>query len=337
MYEYFRKPKKSGYIDYGSFILCRTGKDYKINASICIIKSKPYPILFDVGLTYDMLVLAEKALKSINRNPKSVKIAIISHYHPDHIMNLFYIRRYFRNIRVVWHKNAYDNLNTIPHESTSYKKLNTNIKTIPNTFMYIPQYLEASIISRVNKNYLCKDGDFIPTLDDDYKLKVIHTPGHSSGHICLHDLNHKILYLGDHLPLTPWLDISEKSIDNMISSIKRLLKLTSKDVEYSVRGHGNLADNSREVYPWEQEKQRFEDHMELILETNEKILSLLKNQPSTIKEIAQAVLKNKSYMEYSSIMNYFFMPPNLSWIFSYLLKLRNENKIKQIGRKWVIA
>jgi len=337
MFEYFKRPKKLDYIDYGPFILCRTGKDYKTNASINIIKCNPYPILFDVGLTYDMLLLAEKALKSINRDPKKVKLAIISHYHPDHIMNLVYIKRYFPNLRIIWHKNAFDNLNTIPHKSTNYKKLNTNIRTIPNIFMYVPQYLEASFLSRINKNYLCKDGDIIPTLDDNYRLKVIHTPGHSSGHICLHDMSHKILFLGDHIPHTPWLDISVDSIDNMINSIKKLLKLTSKDVEYSVRGHGNIIDNSREVYPWEQERQRFEDHLELILESLDKIISLLNNKPMTIKEIARAILKNKYYMHYSKLMNIFFMPPNLSWIFCYLLKLKQEHKVKQIERRWVSA
>ncbi len=337
MFEYFRKPKRFGYLDYGSFILCRTGKNYKINSSISIIKAEPYPILFDAGMTYDVLINAQKALLSINKKPNQVKILVISHYHPDHILNLVYIKRYFPKVRIIWHKNAYQNLNTIPHKSTMYKKLKTNIRTIPNLFMYLPQYLEASYLNYINKNYICEDNNFIPTLDDNLKLKVIHTPGHSSGHICLHDLSNKILFLGDHLPYTPWLDISENSIDYMISSIKKLLKLSSKDVEYSVRSHGNLADNWREIYPWEQEKKRFEEHLELILSSIDKILTFLKNKPRSIKEIAQNILKNKDYLNYSSLMNFFFMPPNLSWIFSYLLKLKKENKVKQIGTKWVMT
>jgi len=335
MIEYFRSPKRFGYLDHGPFILCRTGKSYKVNASISIIKSDPFPVIFDAGMTYDMLLNAQRALASINKTPEQVKIIIISHYHPDHILNLFYITRYFPKVRIIWHEKAYENLNTVPHQSTMFKNLKTNIKTIPNSFMYLPQHFEASFLNRNNKNYICKDNDFIPTLNDDLKLKIIHTPGHSSGHICLHDLSNKVLFLGDHLPFTPWIDISERAIDSMINSIQKLLKLSSKEVEYSVRSHGNLADNSKEIYPWEEEKERFEDHLELILSSIDKILSFLRDEPKSIKEIAYHVLRNKDFLNYSSLMNFFFMPPNLSWVFSYLLKLKNENKLKQVGTKWI--
>jgi len=167
------------------------------------------------------------------------------------------------------------------------------------------------------------------------KLKIIHTPGHSYGHACLLDCTNKVLFLGDHLPFTPWLDIHPEAIDNMIYSLEKLVRLNSKEVHYSVRNHGNLKDNWKEVYEWEQEKERFENFLQLIKESLVKTLSLLKNNPLRIDEIALRILKNKDYRDYNLIMNLLIMPPNLSWIICYLLKLKKENKVKRIGKRWV--
>ena len=71
----FSKPDKNfyGYRDYGSFLLCKPGKDYKINANISIIKGSE-PILFDAGLNREMLVLVKEALKSIKKTPRGYKL-----------------------------------------------------------------------------------------------------------------------------------------------------------------------------------------------------------------------------------------------------------------------
>jgi glyoxylase-like metal-dependent hydrolase (beta-lactamase superfamily II) len=333
MFGFFSKPNKNfyGYRDYGSFLLCKPGKDYKINANISIIKGNE-PILYDAGLNREMLVLVKEALKSTKKTPSDLKKVIISHYHPDHVVNLMYIWWYFPNCKIIWHKYAYENL--ITFSQYNREKVKPYNKKLINFLRFFIEIFETTVITKKNKNYICKDGDIISSSDS--KLKVLHTPGHSSGHICLLDSVNKVLFLGDFIPFTPWLDLSSYSVDDMINSIKKLLKLSSKEVEYSVRAHGNLKDNWNEVYPWEIEKERFEAHLELIYTSLEKIPKVLKRGPMTVETLAFHILKNKDFLEYSSLLNRIFLPPNLSWIICYLLKLQKEDKVKQMGKKWIL-
>jgi len=53
---------------------------------------------------------------------------------------------------------------------------------------------------------LCDPLDEVSTMEDGdefrgdgYHLKVIHTPGHSSGSCCLYECRHKVLFSGDHI------------------------------------------------------------------------------------------------------------------------------------------
>ncbi|MHA1146872.1 MAG: MBL fold metallo-hydrolase [Promethearchaeota archaeon] len=331
MIEFFSKPTFSpAFVDYGSFILCRPGKSYKVNANVCILKANK-PVLYDVGMDWHMISLIKQALRSINKSPRDLKFAIISHFHPDHSLNLLSFRRFFPNCSIIIHNKTHEFL--VNFKAGNKERKSSSRNKIINRFNRILEFLQGHYLIQKNTIYVCEDGDILPI--EDLKLKVIFTPGHFSGHICLHDFQNKFLFLGDHIPHTPWLDISENSIDNMMNSIRRLLELSSEEVQYSVRGHGNLSDNSREVYPWEEEKKRFSQHLKLIESTIEKIPIILKKNPLTIEALAYRILKNKDFMDYSSLMNRFFMPPNLTWIISYLLKLKKENQVKQIGSKWI--
>ena len=170
MFEFISKPNKNsyGYIDYGSFILCNPGKDYKVNANISIIKGNE-PILYDAGLNRDLLVLVREAIKSTKQTPSDVKKVIISHYHPDHVVNLMYIKKYFPNVKIIWHRNAFENLVTF----SQYNR--ENIKPYNKKFIsflrFFIELFETTTITSKNKNYICEDGDIIPSHDT--KLKVL--------------------------------------------------------------------------------------------------------------------------------------------------------------------
>jgi glyoxylase-like metal-dependent hydrolase (beta-lactamase superfamily II) len=48
--------------------------------------------------------------------------------------------------------------------------------------------------AKVNSTF--EDNEIID-IGEDYKMKVIHTPGHSAGHCCFYELNSKIAFLAD--------------------------------------------------------------------------------------------------------------------------------------------
>ncbi len=93
-------------------------------------------------------------------------------------------------------------------------------------------------------NYIpLKDGDRLEA--GDYRLEVLHTPGHTNGHICLYDRAKKLLFSGDHVlgDITPniatWSD-DEDRLDQYMTSLKMVDEL---EVELCLPGHRNLIRN----------------------------------------------------------------------------------------------
>lgn len=82
----------------------------------------------------------------------------------------------------------------------------------------------------------------------DYKLDVMHTPGHTNGHICLYDANEKLFLSGDHVlgDITPniasWSD-EEDPLNDYLASLE---KVKDMDVELCLPGHRSLIHNFRE-------------------------------------------------------------------------------------------
>jgi glyoxylase-like metal-dependent hydrolase (beta-lactamase superfamily II) len=105
------------------------------------------------------------------------------------------------------------------------------------------------LIHEEDANYL----DFKPdrTLKDneilnlgDVKLKIIHTPGHTPGSICLYEPKSKTLFSGD--TVFPFggvgrTDLLGGNTKKIIDSIKRLTKL---DVKILYPGHGEITDKN---------------------------------------------------------------------------------------------
>jgi glyoxylase-like metal-dependent hydrolase (beta-lactamase superfamily II) len=86
--------------------------------------------------------------------------------------------------------------------------------------------------TQVRADKLLKDGDQL------LGFKVIHTPGHSSGSICLYSEKEKILFSGDTLFAGDYgrCDLPGSSQREMENSLKRLLALPPETKVYP--GHG---------------------------------------------------------------------------------------------------
>jgi glyoxylase-like metal-dependent hydrolase (beta-lactamase superfamily II) len=98
------------------------------------------------------------------------------------------------------------------------------------------------------------DGDIIAL--GNVKLRVIATPGHAYGHICLYDEERKILFTGDHVISTGttfvgygWRELATRKIeeifetdinmpDNISLYLESLEQLQSLDLELILPGHG---------------------------------------------------------------------------------------------------
>ncbi len=91
---------------------------------------------------------------------------------------------------------------------------------------------------------LLQDGEVIP-LGEGLKLRVLHTPGHCSGCICIYEPDHELLFTGDTVLAGGTLSgiLGSGNISDYIKSLQRLSRLR---VEEMYPGHGRISTNAEE-------------------------------------------------------------------------------------------
>jgi len=83
------------------------------------------------------------------------------------------------------------------------------------------------------------------------KLKVIWTPGHTNGHICLYDAERRTLLTGDHVldPISPNVSLNREYAGNPLGEyLRSLRKVGELDADLVLPAHGDpFRDISRRV------------------------------------------------------------------------------------------
>lgn len=102
--------------------------------------------------------------------------------------------------------------------------------TIADRNLSVRRHIDPAQLKGVNINCILDDGDVLDL--GSIELLVVHTPGHSPGHICLLDKERKILFSGDHILkfTTP----NVVNLTNFLASLKRLLDI---DIDLILPGH----------------------------------------------------------------------------------------------------
>ena len=192
------------------------------------------------------------------------------------------------------------------------KKNNLNLKYILNTHHHGDHIGGNNILKKEFKAKILAfedDKDRIPMIDIPLKdnqvwkdgifeFKVIHVPGHTSGHICFHFFNEKTVCTGDTLFSLGCGRIFEGSYEDMFNSLLRLKVLPPETKVYF--GHEYTLNNA--IFC-----QRFDQNNS---ELNKKILNIKKkldsgfpSVPSTIKEELNCniFLRAKNQEEFSKL------------------------------------
>ena len=106
--------------------------------------------------------------------------------------------------------------------------------------------LEASMQNHPGFKYSSRSGvDYIELNEGDgfvvgdYDLEVIHTPGHTSGHVCLYERNKRIFFSGDHVlgDITPNIATWSDEGDPLADYLASLEKVSSLNVDLCLPGH----------------------------------------------------------------------------------------------------
>ena len=139
-------------------------------------------------------------------------------------------------------------------------------------------------------NQIWKDGPF--------EFKVIHVPGHTSGHICFSFFNEKIIFTGDTLFSLGCGRIFEGSYNDMFNSLSKLKKLSPETKIYF--GHEYTLNNS--IFCNKFDKNNSELKIK-ILDIKKKLDKGMPTVPSTIKEELDCniFLRAKNLKEFSKL------------------------------------
>ena len=181
-------------------------------------------LLIDTGLGISNI---KKEIDKITSLPIIVGT---THVHWDHIGG----HKYFNNIAV--HKSEKDWLIKFP---LSLETIKNNLLKKPCTF---PRSFNINKYEIYNKKptIILNDNDIINL--GNRKIKVIHTPGHSPGHLCFYDIKNKYLFTGD-LVYCGKLDIHYPTT-NPIDFKNSIYKIRKLDINKILPAHYKLNINT---------------------------------------------------------------------------------------------
>jgi glyoxylase-like metal-dependent hydrolase (beta-lactamase superfamily II) len=185
--------------------------------------------LIDTG-TKGSLEKIFSAIKKGGKNPYDIKRIILTHAHPDHAGSAEEIKRMLR-VPVMAHR---DDAKIMSYGIACRKEICLT-PGLKNWLIYELAIKRSGInIVPVSIDEQLNDHDLLPLLGG---IRVIHTPGHSKGHICLLAENEEVLIAGDLLSNSTGLGLSV-IYENMAEGISSILKVTNLDFDKMVFGHG---------------------------------------------------------------------------------------------------
>jgi glyoxylase-like metal-dependent hydrolase (beta-lactamase superfamily II) len=342
-------------VDCGDFLIIRPKSSYRMHSSVIVLKGKN-PILIDTGTTIEPEIRRiESTLREHRIEPLSVKYILLTHSHSDHVLQLYRLQRLCKNAKVICHERDVFN---IQHPTRMDRSWEIALKLLGKSQIsrllyrilsgpgYILFYRSINLFPRID--YLVTasvsqngfDINAFPKINaGDQILHFIPTPGHSAGHMCIYSKNNKILFLGDFVPFTPWINPLPEALEDMIQSIRNILSISNIEVEYTVSAHGDTRRKNWEIMEWKCAKEKFQFFLDTIYASLDRIPKLVRKKPLTSESIAQMLIPN--YKRYLWVMRVFFIPPALTWILAYCQKLEQQGKIKRIvqGKKilWTAA
>jgi hydroxyacylglutathione hydrolase len=188
-----------------------------------LIRASYLNVLIDSGLDQNFLCLQEQLL-SLGLKVRDIDLVINTHEHLDHIGS----NRYFQESSLIAaHRFAATKITLEDHYVTLYRSGDRN--EVP---LRIHLWLE-------NRSFFDLGS---------HTLEVIHTPGHTSGSICIYEFKTKVPFSGDTVFAGGTLSyIAESgSVGDYVNSIMRL---EARKISEIYPGHGNISKNPGQDLP----------------------------------------------------------------------------------------
>jgi glyoxylase-like metal-dependent hydrolase (beta-lactamase superfamily II) len=164
--------------------------------------------LIDAGLdTPESLLALESVLEELGSAVEDIQRVILTHYHRDHMGLVQTLRDRGANLEVWAHVDDAPMIESFSLEDSSridssgelLSEYGVPREIIDRQAQQLKAWLrdEPPRCRPTRVDHLVKGGERIPF--QDFELEVIHAPGHTRGHILLHEPESRTLLTGDHL------------------------------------------------------------------------------------------------------------------------------------------
>ncbi|MBI5015208.1 MAG: MBL fold metallo-hydrolase [Deltaproteobacteria bacterium] len=190
------------------------------SSHVYLVKGRAKNVLIDTGTAANFPRLA-LSLAELDLGPRDIHLVVLTHEHSDHIGACAYL---FGNSVIAAHPLA------------------ANKIELQDEFVTMRPYLDAD--ARPFQADLWLEAGTSIELGN-YRLRVLHTPGHCSGCVCLHEPEQGLLFTGDTVFVGGALSgiFVSGSISDYVHSLQALSSLR---LEEFYPGHGPISKTPRE-------------------------------------------------------------------------------------------
>ncbi len=246
------------------------------DVNVYIIKREPLTLIDAGPLTEKAMAIIADSLSTLGHQIQDIEQIILTHGHVDHFG---LVRRLKKESGAKVYINPKDNSNVteFPEEQKRKNREGLSKSGVPliimeNTVNFIRDYGEpVEVDGYLLNNDVLRFNNIV--------FKVIHTPGHSPGSICLFEETKGILISGDTILqeiTTNAISIAKEERGELATYLKTLKMLTELPVNIVLPGHGDNFSNHKLVV---------KNYMKQYLKRKQKVLRSISVHPKNAYQI----------------------------------------------------
>lgn len=144
----------------------------------------------------------------------------------------------------------------------------------------------------------------------EFRLEVMHTPGHAPNHLCFYLDEERVLFSGDTILDGMYSVVSPRNGGDMAQYLATLERLRKMRLARIAPGHGDVIEEPRA---------RIDDYLQHRLQREKQILALLKKGPARVKDVVDTLYTDtpEPLLEVAGLQ-----------VHAHLLKLRADGKVE---------
>jgi len=240
----------------------------KPGSHVYLIRGWDKNILIDTGISYNFRYLVE-GLKQLGLKARDIDLVVLTHEHFDHIGAAAF---FFKTALVAAHRLA------------------ANKIELQDEFVTLTRYHDAA--SKPFYAHVWLEDDALIALGN-YELRIIHTPGHTSGCICVYELNERLLFSGDTVFANGTL--SEIATSGNISDyVNSLQRLSTQRIVEMCPGHGRISTTP------EQDMKQAVVYARALMEDSKILFEAITRKKSNMSSSETSFVRDKTRIEEAS-------------------------------------